>query len=64
MSSPNAGGFVDLLQHLALPVISLAVVSIASYSRFQRSSMLDVLSEDYIRTARAKGLRLRSLRYL
>jgi peptide/nickel transport system permease protein len=61
MSSPNAGGFVDLLQHLALPVVSLAVVSIASYSRFQRSSMLDVLSEDYIRTARAKGLRLRSV---
>jgi peptide/nickel transport system permease protein len=47
---------VDLLQHLALPVITLSVISVAEFSRFQRSAMLDVLTSDYLRTARAKGL--------
>jgi peptide/nickel transport system permease protein len=56
MYSPDGGGLVDLLQHLTLPVITLSVVSIASYSRFQRSAMLEVLSADYVRTAKAKGL--------
>jgi peptide/nickel transport system permease protein len=42
--------------HLLLPWITLAVVSAAAYTRLSRSSMLDVLGEDYIRTARAKGL--------
>src|SRR5215208_3270834 len=46
----------DLLQHLALPVITLSVISVAEFSRFQRSAMLDVLASDYLRTARAKGL--------
>lgn len=55
LSSGN-GGLVDLLQHLALPVLTLSAISIASYSRFQRGAMLDVLSSDYLRTARAKGL--------
>ncbi len=50
------GGFVDLLQHLALPAIALSVISVAQFSRFQRAAMLDVLSSDYLRTARAKGL--------
>ncbi len=54
--STRGGGFVDLLQHLTLPVITLSVIGIASYSRFQRAAMLDVLSSDYLRTARAKGL--------
>jgi peptide/nickel transport system permease protein len=56
MSSAEGGGFVDLLQHLTLPVITLSVISVAEFSRFQRSAMLDVLSSDYLRTARAKGL--------
>jgi peptide/nickel transport system permease protein len=43
-------------RHLLLPWITLAVVSAAAYTRLSRSSMLDVLGEDYIRTARAKGL--------
>jgi peptide/nickel transport system permease protein len=43
-------------RHLILPWITLAVVSAAAYTRLSRSSMLDVLGEDYIRTARAKGL--------
>lgn len=42
--------------HLILPWITLAVVTAAAYTRLSRSSMLDVLGEDYIRTARAKGL--------
>jgi peptide/nickel transport system permease protein len=42
-------------QGLVLPVITLALVSIASFSRYLRSSLLDNLAEDYVRTARAKG---------
>lgn len=43
--------------HMILPVLSLSVISIAGYSRYVRSSMLEVLGLDYVRTARAKGLR-------
>src|SRR5205814_7323650 len=43
-------------QHLVLPVITLVVVSIAGDSRFVRASMLEALGQDYVRTARAKGL--------
>jgi peptide/nickel transport system permease protein len=46
----------DRLSHLILPVISLALISFASWSRYQRASMLDVLNSDYMRLARAKGL--------
>lgn len=52
----ETGGFVDLLQHLTLPVLALSAISIAQFSRFQRSAMLEVLASDYLRTARAKGL--------
>src|SRR3954453_14874855 len=48
--------FVDRLQHLALPTTTLALFSIAGFSRYQRNAMLDVLGQDFIRTARAKGL--------
>jgi peptide/nickel transport system permease protein len=48
--------FVDRLQHLALPVIVVATLSIAAYSRYMRASMLEVLNSEYVRTARAKGL--------
>lgn len=48
--------FVDRLQHLALPTFTLALGAIAGYSRYQRNAMLDVLGQDFIRTARAKGL--------
>jgi peptide/nickel transport system permease protein len=50
-----AGAF-DYGRHLALPVATLTVQIVAEWSRYQRSSMLDVLSADYIRTARAKGV--------
>jgi peptide/nickel transport system permease protein len=56
MHSNNSTGLLDLAWHLVLPVIVLAVQGIAQYARYIRSSMLEVLSQDYIRTARAKGL--------
>jgi peptide/nickel transport system permease protein len=56
MTSVGDTGPIDLLQHLALPVTALAVIEVATLSRFQRSAMLDVISSDYLRTARAKGL--------
>jgi peptide/nickel transport system permease protein len=46
----------DTFGHLALPTISLALITYAAWSRFQRSSMLEVLNSDYIRLARSKGL--------
>jgi peptide/nickel transport system permease protein len=46
----------DRLQHLALPIITLATISFALYSRYMRASMLDVINSDYVRTARAKGV--------
>jgi len=54
-SSTNVG-FGDYARHLVLPVLTLTVQIIASWSRYQRSSMLDALSGDYVRTARAKGV--------
>lgn len=54
-------GLGDYARHLVLPVATLTVQIVASWSRFQRSSMLDVLSADYIRTARAKGLPRRTV---
>jgi peptide/nickel transport system permease protein len=57
------GEFLNLVWHLILPVVTLSLASIAWYSRFLRSSMLDVLHEDYVRTARSKGLAERLVRY-
>jgi peptide/nickel transport system permease protein len=57
LNSPGEGAWsIDRMQHIALPVITLMVVSFAIYSRFMRASMLDVINSDYIRTARAKGM--------
>jgi peptide/nickel transport system permease protein len=47
---------IDRLQHLALPILALAYINVAAYSRYMRNSMLEVLNADYLRTARAKGL--------
>lgn len=59
MFDPQVGKTpAELIKHMALPVATLAIISIAGYSRFVRSSMLEVLSQDYVRTARAKGLRV------
>ena len=46
----------DRMQHLALPIATLCIISFALYSRYMRASMLDVINSDYVRTARAKGV--------
>ena len=51
--------FVDALRHLVLPALALATIPMAVIARMTRSSLLDVLGLDYVRTARAKGLRER-----
>jgi peptide/nickel transport system permease protein len=57
MHSAGGSGLWDLTKHLALPAFTIAIGSIAGWSRYVRSSTLEVLSQDYVRTARAKGLR-------
>lgn len=52
-------GLWDVISHLILPSFALGVLSIGTITRFTRSNMLEVLRQDYIRTARAKGLRAR-----
>ncbi|MBD7919175.1 ABC transporter permease [Cellulomonas sp. Sa3CUA2] len=59
--TPNLGGnywvqTLDSFTHLALPTATLVLIAFASYTRYARSSMLEVMNQDYIRTARAKGL--------
>jgi len=57
MFSPTGtGGIGDLLVHLILPAITLALFPLSVVTRLTRSNMLDVIGQDYIRTARAKGL--------
>lgn len=66
IDSSSTGGLRDLLdvaRHLVLPSITLGFVYLAQYSRLARSSMLDVLGADFIRTARAKGLAERVVLY-
>src|SRR5260370_16555274 len=50
------GAFLDHLSHLVLPMLVLAISFIAGWSRYMRSSMIEVIKQDYIRTARAKGV--------
>lgn len=52
----KADDIVDRIRHLIMPVVVLSLVQVAGQSRFIRSSMLEVLKQDYIRTARAKGV--------
>ncbi|MDR0944559.1 MAG: ABC transporter permease [Bifidobacteriaceae bacterium] len=64
--TPGLGGSfwfhtMDVATHLLLPTISLVLISFASYTRYTRSSMLEVMNQDYIRTARAKGLSERTV---
>ncbi len=53
----NFSAFFTSVEHLALPVFTLGFISLAPITRMMRSGMLEVLNQDYIRTARAKGLR-------
>jgi peptide/nickel transport system permease protein len=60
---PLSAGVGDWARHLILPWLTIALVSAATYTRLSRASMLDVLGEDYIRTAEAKGLSERRVTY-
>ncbi|MBA3471341.1 MAG: ABC transporter permease [Herpetosiphonaceae bacterium] len=59
----EAGSFLDRVMHLVMPVTVLSLLNLAGWSRFMRASMLEVLSQDYVRTARAKGVRERIVIY-
>jgi peptide/nickel transport system permease protein len=59
----GGGGAFDLLSHLLLPAVTLSVVATGVIARLTRASMLEVLRQDYIRTARAKGLTERRVIY-
>lgn len=65
-STPNLEGSlwvegVDIYTHLLLPTLALILISFATYTRYSRASLLEVLNQDYIRTARAKGLSERTV---
>ncbi|MEE8084653.1 MAG: ABC transporter permease, partial [Alphaproteobacteria bacterium] len=55
VSSVGGGGFLDHARHLVLPVVTLTIFSVGSYTRFMRASTIEVMRQDYIRTAFAKG---------
>jgi peptide/nickel transport system permease protein len=61
LSSPEPGHgihfWIDRLQHLAIPAMTLTLLTTALYSRYMRAAMLEVVNSEYVRTARAKGLR-------
>lgn len=54
--STSWGRFADVIKHMIMPVTVSSLSSLASWARYQRSSMLEVIRQDYIRTARSKGL--------
>lgn len=57
----RVGKIVDVARHLALPALTLALLAAAVVARYQRAALLDTIPEDYIRTARAKGLDTRQI---
>ena len=65
MFDPKVGKTVaQVALHMVLPLASMSIISIAGYSRYVRATTLEVIAEDYIRTARAKGLPYRTIVYL
>jgi ABC-type dipeptide/oligopeptide/nickel transport system permease component len=64
MYSPAGGNTLDLLHHLILPAITLGTASAAVLARMTRSAMLETIRQDYIRTARSKGLAERTVIYV
>nr|WP_246221357.1 ABC transporter permease [Phytoactinopolyspora mesophila] len=65
-STPNFGGSfwesgLDSIGHLILPTLALLLISFAVYTRYSRASMLEVMNQDYVRTARSKGLTERTV---
>ena len=64
ISSPSqANNLRELLWYMTLPVVTLSIGSVAAYSRYIRSNMLEAINADYIRTARSKGLTERTILY-
>ncbi|WP_372655375.1 ABC transporter permease [Halobacteriovorax sp.] len=61
LASEGIGPFLSTLSHLILPAIAMGTIPLAVMARMTRSSMLEVLGEDYIRTAKAKGLPIRKI---
>jgi peptide/nickel transport system permease protein len=67
VEAPQSGSVIGILsdpRDLVLPVITLSAITIASFSRYMRSSLMDAMTQDYIRTARAKGAGTRRVLYL
>lgn len=62
-SLSDFGKFLDVAKHYVLPVITITIISIGGLMRYTRTNMLEVLSSDYIRTARAKGVPERKVIY-
>ena len=56
MLTVGEGGILDRLQYMILPVLTLTIHSVGGFTRFMRASMMETLRQDYVRTARAKGL--------
>ncbi len=57
IATAGDGSLLDYARHLIEPCMVLALVTVATWSRYMRASMLEVVNQDYVRTARAKGLR-------
>jgi len=65
MFDPKVGKTVEQVAlHMVLPVLSISLISFAAYSRYIRSTMLEVMSQDYVRTAKSKGLPRREVVYV
>ena len=65
MFDPQVGKSLgQITLHMVLPVFCLSIISLAAYSRYIRSTMLEVMSQDYIRTAKAKGLQRREIIFI
>ena len=63
-SGAGAGGFWDVVRHLIMPAIVLSLIYIASWARYTRSNFIEVMNQDYIRTARAKGMREKTVLFI
>jgi peptide/nickel transport system permease protein len=59
----NGGGLQDRIEHMILPVLSLSLGQVGAWSVYIRSSMIEVMQQEYVRTARAKGLGRRAVLY-
>jgi peptide/nickel transport system permease protein len=64
ISAVGGGDLLDRAQHLVMPAMTLAFINLAIWSRFMRSAMLEALSQDYVQTARAKGVSERRVLYV